>query len=188
MPPKIKITKKEIVDAALSLVRKDGAEALCARSVAAALGCSTQPLFSNFSTMEELEIAVIDATYAIYLGFLKNEVILGKYPKYKAFGMAYIRFAKEETALFRLLFMRDRRSEGFAATADFGASVDMIMEANGVPRAVAERMHLEIWIAVHGIATMLATSFLPLDEESISEMVTDIYQGIRARHVKEATR
>ena len=32
----------------------------------------------------------------------------GKYPPYKASGMAYIRFAKEEKELFKLLFMRDR--------------------------------------------------------------------------------
>ena len=188
MPPKIKITKKEIVDAALSIARKEGAEALCARSVAAALGCSTQPIFSNFSTMEELETAVIGAAYEIYLGCLKNEVILGMYPKYKAFGMAYIRFAKEETALFKLLFMCARKGAGQTPTVDFNASVDMIMEANGIPRATAERMHLEIWTAVHGIATMLATSFLSLDSELISEMVTDIYQGIRARHLQEGNR
>ena len=35
----------------------------------------------------------------------------GKYPPYKASGIAYIQFAKEEKELFKLLFMRDRTGE-----------------------------------------------------------------------------
>ena len=49
----------------------------------------------------------------------------------------------------------------------------------------AERMHLEMWTCVHGIATMLATSFLSLDWELISDMLTDVYQGIRTKHLSE---
>ena len=57
-------------------------------------------------------------------------------------------------------------------------AVDMIMEATGISREKAELMHLEMWSCVHGIGTMLATSFLSLEPELISEMLTDIYQGI----------
>ena len=55
MPPKVRITKEEIIGTCLALVRENGADALNARSIAAALGCSTQPIFSNFSSMEELQ-------------------------------------------------------------------------------------------------------------------------------------
>ena len=37
MPPKVKITKKEIIEAGLKLVQKDGANALNARSIATVL-------------------------------------------------------------------------------------------------------------------------------------------------------
>lgn len=187
MPPKVKITKKEIVRAALELLRKNGADAINARSIAAALNCSTQPIFSNFVTMEELQQAVTEAAYELYLDFLKNEVESGKYPQYKAFGMAYIRFAKEEKELFRYFFMCDRNEKKVIPKADFEfkASVEMIMSANGVTRETAELMHLEMWTCVHGIGTMLATSFFELDWDLISNMLTDIYQGIRTRHVSE---
>ena len=188
MPPKAKIAKKEIVDAALAIVRKEGVAALNARAVAAALGCSTQPVFSNFATMEELHTATLTAAHEVYLGFLRSEARLGRYPKYKCFGMAYIRFAKEEGELFKLLFMCDRKGEELTPTADFSASVELIMEANSIPRDVAERIHLETWTCVHGIAVMTVTSFLSLDESLISDMLTDVYQGIRAHHVKEARR
>ena len=97
--------------------------------------------------------------------------------------MAYIRFAKEEKELFKLLFMRDRTDEEIATSPDFEESVQMIMQANKVSQETARLIHLEMWTCVHGIGTILATSFMPLDWELISNMLTDVYQGIRARHV-----
>jgi len=185
MPPKVKVTKEAIIKTALELVRINGSGALNARSIAAALGCSTQPVFSNFATMEELQEATVKAAYEQYLFFLKKEVENGKYPPYKAFGIAYIRFAKEEKELFKLLFMRDREGKELVPSPDFEESVQMIMSANGIERKKAELIHLEMWVSVHGIGTMLATSFLSLDFELISNILTDIYQGIRARHLSK---
>ena len=185
MPPKVKITKEDIIKISLELVRNGGLESVNARNVAAALGCSTQPVFSNFATMEELHEAVVGAVYEIYISFLRSEAERGKYPQYKSFGMAYIRFAKEEKELFKLLFMRDQSQKDWTPKLDFEESVKMIMNANGVTREKAELMHLEMWSCVHGIATMLATSFLSLEWELISDILSDVYQGIRARHLSE---
>jgi AcrR family transcriptional regulator len=185
MPPKVKVAKQDIVQTALDLIRRDGETALNARSIAAALGCSTQPVFTNFATMEELQQAALTAAYDCYLSFLKSEAQRGKYPAYKAYGMAYIRFAREEKELFKLLFMRNRKGEGRTPTADFEESVDYIVNANGIPRDRAELMHLEMWSCVHGVATMLATSFIPLEEDLISTMLTDVYQGLRVKHTEE---
>ena len=185
MPPKIKITKEDIVNAAVELVRSGGPCAVNARALAAKLNCSTQPIFSNFATMEELENAVIAAAHERYLSRLDAEAAQGLYPPYKAFGMAYVRFAREEKELFRLLFMRDRSGCDVSASVDFEKSVGMIAAANGISRERAELMHLEMWTCVHGIGTMLATSFLSLDEQLISNMLTDLYQGLRARNLSK---
>ncbi len=182
MPPRMKVTKTEIIDSALTLVRKGGMEGLNARNIAAALGCSTQPIFSNFTSMEELYGAVLKGAYDLYFAYLQREEGSGKYPQYKSFGMGYIRFAKEERELFKLLFMQDRKGKSMP-TGDFDASVDMIMGANGISKEKATLIHLEMWTCVHGIASMIATSFWDLEESLISEMITDVYQGIRARHL-----
>ena len=185
MPPKTKITREDILGAALTLVRAGEGAAPSARAIAAALGCSTQPIFSNFSSMEELEEEVTRSAYATYLSFLEEEAESGQYPKYKAFGMAYVHFAKREKELFKLLFMCDRGGKPRESTADFEASIGMIMQANGVSHRTAELIHLECWACVHGIATMLATDFLDLDEELVSRMVSDVYQGVRKMHKEE---
>ena len=187
MPPKVKVTKNEIIQTAIDLIRQNGENAVNARSIASALNCSTQPIFSNFATMEELLSAVQNAAYERYLGFLEREAASGAYPQYKAFGMAYIRFAGEEKELFKLLFMCDRNGRELIPTADFKTSVNMLMNANGITYEQAERMHLEMWTCVHGIGTMLATSFLSLEWDLVSEMLTDVYLGIRARHLKGDT-
>ena len=188
MPPKVKITKDDIIKTALELVRRNGAGAINARAIAASLNCSTQPIFSNFQTMDDLQKETIAAAYELYLGYLKREAECGKYPAYKSYGLAYVRFAKDEKELFKLLFMRDRSQEDTSLlSVDFETSTQMIMQANGITLEKARLMHMEMWTCVHGIGVMLATSYLPLEWELISDMMSDVYQGIRARHLSEGS-
>ena len=185
MPPKVKITKQDIINTSIELVRKNGAEAINARAIAALLSCSTQPVFSNFSTMEELQHETMLGAYGIYLDFINSEIESKKYPQYKAFGMAYIRFAEQEKELFKLLFMCDRDGKEIVPGPDFDEAIEVIMSATGLSREKATLLHLEMWTFVHGIGTMLATSYLSLDWELISNMLTDVYQGIRASHLSK---
>jgi len=187
MPPKVKVTKEEIVRAATALVRKYGEEALGARALAAELCCSTQPIFSNFTSMEELRLAVIDEAERIGEEYIKKETESGKYPPYKASGMAYIRFAGEEKELFRLLYMRNRSDEVIPEETDLGNRMEgMVQSQTGLKSDEAKLFHLEMWAAVHGIAVMLATGFLELDEALIARMLTDIYQALKEKAETEA--
>ena len=185
MPPKIKVTKDEIIKTAFSLCRNQGESAINARSIATALECSTQPIFSNFKAISELKEEVARYAYNEYLTFLDNEAKSGEYPEYKSYGMAYIRFAKEEKNLFKFLFMCDRSKEKAAPSTDFLASVRLIMAQNGVDEHTAKLIHLEVWACVHGIATMLNTAFLELDRDFVSDMLTDVYLGVRKRHLEK---
>lgn len=185
MPPKIRIAKEDIIKTSVDLVRANGASSINARAIASALECSTQPLFSNFKSMEDLEESIILSAYELYRQFIKSEIESKKYPTYKAYGMAYIRFAKEEKELFKLLFMRDRTGEDMSLSPDFEESVKIITEQTGISYEKATLMHFEMWSCVHGIATMIATSFLELDWDIISNMTSDVYQGIRAKHISE---
>lgn len=181
MPPKIKVTKKDIVKTALLLVREQGETSLNARSVASALKASTQPIFSNFESISELKKQVALSAYELYLDFIKDEINAKIYPEYKAMGMAYIRFAKNEPNLFKMLFMCDRKNENFSNPEDFENAVKLIMKANGLSKEKATIFHLELWSFVHGIASMIATSFLEFDWELISNMLSDVYQGLRLK-------
>ena len=54
MPPKVRIRKEDIINKAIELIREDGIGSLNARSLSSRLGCSTQPILYQFSTMENL--------------------------------------------------------------------------------------------------------------------------------------
>lgn len=186
MPPKVKITKENIVDAAVDIVRKIGTESINARNIAAALDCSTQPIFSNFSTMDELRIAAIKKADELCQEYIKREIESEKFPPYKASGMAYIRFAKEEKELFKLLYMRDRTNENVPQIIDFGDEIESLVQKNtGLDEENTKLFHLEMWAYVHGIATMFATGFLDLCWELVSRMLSDAYLGLRKQYEKE---
>lgn len=186
MPPKAKTTREEIVSAAVNIVRAQGAQALNARTLAAALQCSTQPIFSNFASMDALRLAVADKADALCRAYIQREVDSGKYPAYKASGMAYIRFAKEEKELFKLLYMRDRTGESIPESTELGNEMEHIVHHNtGLEGMNVRLFHLEMWAYVHGIATMFATGYLELEWELVSKMLTDAYQGLRKQYEKE---
>lgn len=186
MPPKAKLTRQDIVDAAVDIVRQHGEQGLNARSIAAALGCSTQPLFSNFSSMEELYFCVIQRADEINKAYIDDEISRGQFPSYKAGGMAYIRFAKEEKELFKLLYMRDRGGEEIPQEHKLTNQMESIVRQNtGLEDDRAKLFHLEMWACVHGVATMFATGFLDLGWDLVSQMLTDIYQGLSKQYSKE---
>jgi len=180
MPPKVRISKEDILNEAFSIVRESGAEALNARSLANRLSCSTQPVFSNYPSMAALKEDVIERAYSLYDSYVAMEMQKGEYPAYKASGMAYIRFAKEEKQLFRLLFMRNRSIE--AAEDERGKELfDSASRQTGIDENEASLFHLEMWICVHGIAVMIATGFQNIDLSLASEILTDNYKGLWQR-------
>ncbi len=186
MPPKVKVTKYDIINAAVDIVRKSGEQGINARTIAAALNCSTQPVFSNFATMDELRLAVVEKADTLFQEYMQREVESGRYPTYKANGMAYIRFAKEEKELFKLLYMRDRSGEVIPEETDINNKMEAIVHQNTGLEGIDKKLfHLEMWAYVHGIATMYATGFVDLDWELVSKMITDSYQGLRKQYGME---
>ena len=179
MPPKTKITKENILSASLDLVREKGIDALNARELALKLKCSTQPIFSNFASMDELKNEVFKIAERLYVAHRDEAMKEEKYPPYKASGIAYIQFAKDEKELFKWLFMRDRTGENVNETPKWLEPViDVIQEANGFSRDEALIFHLENWIFVHGIAVMYATDFYAPEIQLVSRMISEVYMGV----------
>ena len=187
MPPKCRFTREEIIQAALDLTAEKGVGALTARGLAQRLGSSAKPIFGLFANMEEVRQEVVKAANLRYQEYLRQDMSAGRYPPYKASGMAYIRFAREQKELFKLLFMRDRTHEEKAAGDELEALLGLIQKNMGLSRDDAYRFHLEMWIYVHGIATMIATAYLEWDMDFISAALTDAYQGLRLRFLPKET-
>lgn len=183
MPRKFLFTKEEILNAALELTREQGVQAVTARALGTKLGTSSRPIFSFFENMADVQANIVEAAYNLYRQYLKNDMESGKYPPYKAGGMAYIRFAREEKNLFKLLFMCDRTKEDQQRIAEeTDLFVDLICKQVAVTKPQAMLFYLEMWAYVHGIATMIATGFYDWSEELCSQTLTDMYQGLKYKY------
>lgn len=180
MPPKVKITKEDIIKTAVSIVREQGAHSLNARNIASELNCSTQPIFSNFDNMDQLKLAAVTEVEKIFAEYMNDEISKGEYPVYKASGMAYIRFAAEEKELFKLLYMRDRSQEDKTVEGELiNQMMELVKNNVSLSDDMAKLFHLEIWAYVHGIATMIATNYMEFEFSFVSKMITDMYQGLK---------
>lgn len=63
--------------------------------------------------------------------------------------------------------------------------VEEIQRRTGLGGEDAYRFHLEMWMFVHGIAAMVATSYLNWDTETISSVLTDAFFGLKHRFSEE---
>lgn len=178
MPAKKQITKEKILENALQLVREKGFDELNVRSLAKRCNCSTQPVYLSFNGMDELKDELLKKISEMFDNRIEREIAEGKYPEYKATGMGYLFFAREEKELFKLLLMRSRSDESDWEKTSFDISTSIIMKNYGLNKDAASKLHAEMWIFVHGIATMLATGYLDWDNQTISEMITDIFNGL----------
>ena len=140
---------------------------------------------TNFS-LSVAHNAVVEQADALCQKYMQQEISSGAYPAYKATGMAYIRFAKEEKELFQLLYMRDRSAETVPQGVEQTEQMERLVHSNtGLSGPDVKLFHLEMWAYVHGIATMFATGFLDLPWELVSKMLTDAYLGLRKQYGME---
>lgn len=160
---------------------------MSARALGKKLGTSSQPIFGYFENMTEVRCAVVAASEKLYRSYLEKDMTEGKYPPYKASGMAYIRFAREEKELFKLLFMCDRTQEDREKVSEETEMLSkMIMRQVKVTKEQAITFYVEMWAYVHGIATMIATGFYDWNEEFCSQTLTDMYQGLKLKYENQS--
>lgn len=182
MPPKAKFTKEQIVAAALDIVREQGIDAVTARELGARLGSSARPIFTVFASMEEVMGEVILAAKACYKEYI-DEGLAEKVP-FKGVGMQYIRFAKEEPELFKLLFMTEKENipEGFDAMAAVDDNYKRILKSVQEPFHLTEerakKIYRHLWIYTHGIAVLFAGGICSFSEEEINDLISEIFSGL----------
>lgn len=177
MPPKIKYSREEVLRAAFDLARTQGAEALNARAIAARLGSSTQPLFRIFANMDELRAEVRRMAFDKFYEYVEKQGD-SDMPRYKRIGMGYIRFAREEAPLFRMLFMCERKKGDQNPDDRYADVLHVSSEATGLDGDTTKLFHMHMWVYVHGLATMAATGYLELDDELMSSLLTGHFRAM----------
>lgn len=186
LPARRKIQKKDIIQESVSIVAKEGINALNARKIAKKLGCSTQPLFYIYENMDDLKKDVMNEIVKIFdIEVLKSET--GQL-EYKDIGINYIRFAKEEPELFKIMFNR-KINEGAFDFIDLTGSAKTILETiskqTGMSNEDAKQFHLRMWLYVNGIASLAANQTVEFNDEEIAELLKDQYVSMLLYEVKK---
>lgn len=181
MPPKAKYTRQEIISIALDLVAEQGINALNARSLGAALGTSTRPVFTAFTSMGELLAEIRTAAMERFNAFVNTDVIQ---PPFKNVGMKMIRFAAEQPKLFQLLYMSENENtRGFDGVfrelgENSGKCIEYIMRDYDMSREDAMKIFRSLWLYTFGIGVMIASKICRFDDNEISDMLSQQFRAV----------
>ena len=184
MAPKNKFTKEEMVEAALRVVRAKGIDGLTAKALANELGTSTQPVFTAFGSMVNAKAEVYAATIRVYDRYA-NTGLQEKIP-FLGVGMQYIRFAREEPALYRLLFLTE--SKEFSAMSAMEHLQElvrpMLMNIYHITAEEADVYFRDLWLVVHSLATLIVTGDCTYSDREIGQILTGFSVSI-CKSIKE---
>ena len=175
MPPKVKFTKEEIVNAALDVARVKGVNAVTTRDIGAALGVSTRPIFTYFNSMDEVRAEMRSSAETLYRKYIA-EGLTAEIP-FLGVGMKYIAFAREEPALYRLLFLSpDENGQSGAMAALKTAQTltrESIQRIYRMDEKTADHYFRDMWLVVHSLAALIVSGAQTYTDAEISATLTE---------------
>jgi AcrR family transcriptional regulator len=171
-----------LVRAAMELLEEGGETALSLRAVARRAGVSPAAPYRHYADRDALVSAVAAVGYRELAERLAAAHPSPSTPEQLAsVAIAYVQFALERPALFRIMFGEpcDRdNDERVAATAAVSAYVRSIAQRT-FPQADAEALATAIWALVHGLAFLYLDNKLDAPTPSaVADRVTAAVQAL----------
>lgn len=165
------------------LAEGDAGAELGLRALARDVGVSATALYRHFPDKEALLDALAEEGLR-RLGALQAQAWLkagGRRGGFKAIGIAYVRFAHDEPALFRLSFTRQMPDRQAGDAADGGEVAFNLLRA-GVEQALPgvanpDVAALHAWALVHGLAMLVLDRRIDWDEAVVADVVGLTFGG-----------
>jgi len=184
MAPKFKFSKDKIIETAFNSVRQYGWSAYTARAIAKELGSSARPIYSFFSSMEQLEEEVVKRAVALLHEYMTQTRTGDPWIDH---GIGYVIFAYEEKRLFRGI-NDDRHIRYFKNFGDliWNAVTDTLADYDlfkGLSAEQIKQIQVTRWLYAHGLAFQVSNPALEIwDASSIIDMMLvgskAIYDGL----------
>lgn len=188
MPAVKKVSKEKIIDAAVEVLRDGGFSAINARSVAKKLGCSTQPIYLSFRSMDELKVALTERAIQLHTQRVRDSLRAhqGNDSRYSSYGMGFVKFAAEEKQLFRWLYLEGKQLGLYQNDVLLPEVIAVIVEEFGYSEDVARRFHQDMIYFSYGLAILANTGHLHLTETELREAFRREFRGLTAIYGKPA--
>ena len=185
--------KDRLIEAAQARIRASGLQGLRARDVTADAGCALGALYNAFADLDDLVLHVNSLTLARLGVALDEEAAraIGPRAKFKALARAYLRFARDNRALWTALF--EHRLQPGTVAPDWYLEEQAVLIQDLVAPLAALRPELDksallvrartLFSAVHGIvAISLEDRFIGLAatdlEDEVLSFVDSMVTGI----------
>jgi AcrR family transcriptional regulator len=153
--------RNALIDEALAVLASEGAGALTLRELARRLGVTHTASYAHFNDKRALLHAVADAGFERLAHLLEQcEAEPDPRAAIAAMGRVYVRFARENANLYRLMFADPELAddpecelspEGAAA---FAALLRVLERIGPPPRVDVRDLAAAIWAMVHGISML----------------------------------
>jgi AcrR family transcriptional regulator len=155
-PPRTRTqdVRAALIDAAITVVERDGPAGLTVRAVAAEAGVAPMGVYNHLDDKRGLQLAVVDAGFRDLRVALATASAADPRQRLYECGQAYRRFAQSHPQVYRMMFGSNAHACGLTSPAGpFEALVDVVMYAqvgdaveNGDPAIIAKNL----WAAIHG--------------------------------------
>lgn len=180
MAKMINISKENIVKAAVKLINAEGWESLNARSLAKYIGISTKPLYRVYENMDEIKKDVLQEIYRQYDEFINSKIDNKK--ALLTLCIAYVEFANAYKNLFKSLFLSNnlewKKIEDVFDEKWNQSTIINLVSKHGLSFEEAKELFLHMWLYSNGLATLIATNQISLDEEKIMVRLVKIYKNL----------
>jgi AcrR family transcriptional regulator len=181
-----------LVRAALELLEESGETELSLRAVARRAGVSPAAPYRHYADREALVSAIAAVGYRDLAQRLATAHSSPSSPEQLAdVAVAYVRFALDRPALFRIMFGEpcDRdNDERVAATAAVSQYVRAIVE-RAFPHADADALTTAVWALVHGLAFLFLDGKLDASSPPhVADRVTAAINAVLSAPAPSASR
>ena len=183
MPPAARVNREMILNAVLDITRKDGFDAVNARSIAVGLNSSTRPIFTCYKNMDELKREFLDFAFKFYSQYVRDYSSSVAAEPCLLLPLSYIEFAAEETNVFKLLFINDmdlnmKEANDFYSEAGNEEKAKSFSKMIGVEFGHAKNIFLDLFLYAHGMAVLTADGKLSLDRNTAEKMLQNLLSAL----------
>lgn len=172
------ITKEELLRVALNMVEKSGIESINARNLASEAGISTKPIYRLYTSLDDLENEVNEIIKKEYDEFImkrvdnKNALI--------TVCVAYIEFAQMHKNYFRSMFLSNNLKwtsidDVLNEKWNQGTIINLVNK-HSLSFEQAKSLFMNVWIYANGLATLIASNELTIDNKEILVRIVKIYK------------
>lgn len=172
------ITKEELLKVAMNMIEKNGAECINARNLAKEASISTKPIYRLYNSLEDLKK---DANEIIKKEY--DEFIMKRVDNKNALitvCVAYIEFAQMHKNYFRSMFLSNNlkwQSVDDVLNEKWNQSTIInLVNKHSLSFDNAKNLFMNVWIYANGLATLIASNELTIDNKEILIRIVKIYK------------